>query len=196
MNNPRTSETVDNLKARAQLFRALGHPARLVILNLLRKQPRHGEELAVILNLQPATISHHLAQLSTAGLVVSQRDQYYQTYSLCDAALERSLAEVVILSEPGLTAGAEEDAYEQKVLRTFVQRGRLVSIPVQRKKRQVILAFLAEQFEPGRAYTELQVNKVLVEFHEDVATLRRELVSYGYLSRAQGAYRRAEPAAG
>ena len=196
MNNPGTSETADNLKARAQLFRALGHPARLVILNLLRKQPRHGEELAVILNLQPATISHHLAQLSAAGLVVSQRDQYYQTYSLVSEALDRNLGDLIAFSTPGLTAGAEEDAYETKVLRTFVQCGRLVSIPVQRKKRQVILAFLAERFEPGRAYTELQVNQVLVEFHEDVATLRRELVSYGHLAREHGVYRRAEPAAG
>ena len=34
-----------DLGARAELFKALGHPARLLILNLLDIKPRHGEEL-------------------------------------------------------------------------------------------------------------------------------------------------------
>ena len=46
-----------NLAERAQLFKALGHPARLLILNLVRAKPRHGEELAAILNLKPATLN-------------------------------------------------------------------------------------------------------------------------------------------
>ena len=46
-----------DLEARAELLKALGHPVRLLILNLLDMKPRHGEELAAILNLQPATIS-------------------------------------------------------------------------------------------------------------------------------------------
>ena len=72
----------ENLAVRAEFFKALGHPARLLILNLIRMKPRHGEELAVILHLNPATISHHLSKLTDAGLLVSRKDQYYQVYSL------------------------------------------------------------------------------------------------------------------
>ena len=69
-----------DLDARADLFKALGHPARLLIVNLIRHKPRHVEELAVILGLSPATVSHHLSRLSSAGLLRSEKDQYYQTY--------------------------------------------------------------------------------------------------------------------
>ena len=66
--NPSTEA---NLTSQAEFFKALGHPARLLILSLVQVKPRHGEELAVILNLTPATISHHLALLSKAGLTSS-----------------------------------------------------------------------------------------------------------------------------
>ncbi len=52
-----------------------------MILNLMKVKPRHGEELAELLMLKPATISHHLSILAAAGLVGSQKEQYYQVYS-------------------------------------------------------------------------------------------------------------------
>ena len=45
------------------------------------------------------------------------------------------------------------------------------------------------RFEPGRSYTEPEVNRVLLAVHEDFAYLRRELVNYRYLERADGVYR-------
>jgi ArsR family transcriptional regulator, arsenate/arsenite/antimonite-responsive transcriptional repressor len=180
----------ENLEARADLFKALGHPTRLLILNLMRIKPRHGEELATILNLKPATISHHLAKLSAVGLLASRKDQYYQTYSLVPAVLEKSLGEVVHLPQPGLTAEVEEDAYRDKVLRTFIKRGRLTQFPAQYKKRLIILDKLVEEFELGRVYSEQEVNQILVEFHEDVATLRREMIDHRLMAREGGRYRR------
>ncbi len=46
------SPTHKNLEERAQLFKALGHPTRLLILNLLAVAPA-SEELAAMLKLQP-----------------------------------------------------------------------------------------------------------------------------------------------
>jgi DNA-binding HxlR family transcriptional regulator len=179
-----------NLEARAQLFKALGHPVRLLILNLIRLKPRHGEELATILNLQPATISHHLSTLAEAGLLKAHKDQYYQTYSLVEQVLARPLAEVIHLPQAGLAAGVVEDAYRNKVLGVFFHRGRLTHIPAQLKKRQIILERIVQEFEPERDYSELEVNQVLVDFHEDVASLRRGLVELGLMRRAKGLYRR------
>ena len=45
------------------------------------------------------------------------------------------------------------------------------------------------RFEPGRVYTEPEVNEVLLGVHPDFAYLRRELVNYHYLERAEGRYR-------
>jgi len=179
-----------NLEARADIFKALGHPVRLLMLNLIRSAPRHGEELAAILGLRPATISHHLAKLSEVGLVESRRDQYYQTYSLKGEVLKRTLGDVVSMPQQGLAGRVEEDAYRAKVLKTFLKHGRLRQIPGQLKKRQVILARIVEEFEPERDYTEMEVNRILLEYHEDVATLRREMVGLGLMKRAKGIYRR------
>jgi len=182
----------ENLEARAELFKSLGHPARLLILNLVEMKPRHGEELAEILGLTPATISHHLSKLSDAGLLVSRKDQYYQVYSMVEGVLDRSLADVVFLPQPGLPANVQEDAYRAKVLRTFIKRGRLVQFPAQLKKRQVVLGRILQEFEPGRKYTEHEVNLVLLEFNEDVASLRRGMIEYGYMQREKGVYWRVE----
>jgi hypothetical protein len=76
------------------------------------------------------------------------------------------------------------------VLRAFVEDGRLVSIPAQEKKRQVILRYLAETvFEPGREYSEKEVNQRLGALHPDVASLRRYLVDAHFLARSAGVYR-------
>lgn len=187
MNN---QDVEKNLEARAELFKALGHPTRLLILNLVRQKPRHGQELATILNLQPATISHHLGKLAAVGLLDAQRAQYYQTYSLIQDLFERTLGEMVQMTQPGLTDIVEEDAYREKVLRTFFQHGRLKQIPRQLKKWQVVLSHIAEEFEPGRDYPEMEVNHMLLEFNEDVASLRRGLVSNGFMTREKGIYRR------
>jgi ArsR family transcriptional regulator, arsenate/arsenite/antimonite-responsive transcriptional repressor len=186
------TEMETNLEARAHFFKALGHPIRLLILNLVKAKPRHGEELAEILKLNPATISHHLAALAEAGLLRQQKDQYYQVYSLVREPLEKSLAEMVHLPQPGFSAQVQEDAYRQKVLNTFFQHGRLKQFPAQLKKRQIILERMVTEFEPGREYTELEVNQILVDFHEDVASLRRGMIELGLMERAKGIYWRAK----
>ena len=186
------SSTADaNIEQRAQFFKALGHPARLLIMNLIKRKPRHGEELALILMLNPATVSHHLSILVKAGLLKSQKDQYYQVYSMESSLLKKTLAEMLFIPQRGIAESVEEDAYRKKVLRTFLRRGRLVNIPAQRKKRQIILEKIVEQFEPEKRYPEHEVNIILLDFHDDVATLRRGLTEFGLMERTtNGIYKR------
>lgn len=180
----------ENLQARAELFRALGHPMRLLILNLVQLKPRHGEELATLLNLQPATVSHHVSKLTSVGLLQSRKDQYYQVYTLAGDVLERTIGDVVRLPQPGLKAEVEEDAYRDKVLKAYFRRGQLVDIPRQLKKRLIILEELVKEFEPDRTYAEHEVNQILLEFNEDFAYLRRGLVDHKLMTRDKGIYRR------
>ena len=66
---------------------------------------------------------------------------------------------------------------EAKTLRAFLVDGRLVTIPAQPAKRQIVLRFLLERvFTEDRAYPEKEVNQRLALFHPDVAALRRYLV--------------------
>src|SRR5438270_4548395 len=94
--------------------------------------------------------------------------------------------------QPALNHAA---GFEAKVLRAFVRDGRLVSIPAQHKKRDVILRWLAATcFTDDRAYPEKEGNMRLALVHPDVAALRRYLVIAGLMTRAAGTYRRAAPA--
>ena len=73
-------------------------------------------------------------------------------------------------------------------LETFVKDGRLVLMPTKRAKRLVVLDHLAQQFRPGRTYTEAEVSEVLARFHDDYAALRRYLVDEGFLTREANVY--------
>lgn len=74
--------------------------------------------------------------------------------------------------------------------RWFDQSGRLRSLPAQRAKRAAVLERIARRFEPGREYTEREVNSLLREVFDDVAYLRREMVAGGLLTRHRGVYER------
>lgn len=52
------------------------------------------------------------------------------------------------------------------------------------KKKAVIFKKIAEQFEKGKKYTEMDVNAVLKQIYpEDHSTLRRGLIEMGYMDR-------------
>ena len=72
--------------------------------------------------------------------------------------------------------------------------GRIERVPAKRKVRAAVLLEVVSRFEPGRDYSEPEVNEVLLGVHEDFAYLRRELVNYHYLEREDGRYRTAAQA--
>lgn len=80
----------------------------------------------------------------------------------------------------------------ERVIGRFFDGERLRSVPTRRKVRASVLLELLARFRPQRDYPETEVNEILRAAHEDVAYLRRELVTSGYLSRADGIYRVAE----
>ncbi|MBN1755200.1 metalloregulator ArsR/SmtB family transcription factor [bacterium] len=182
------NEDANSIEMRAQLFRALGHPTRLLILNLIRIKPRHGEELAEILNLKPATISFHLAKLSEVGLLSSRKEQYYNTYSLKSNTFNRTISSAALLPRSILPDRVNEEAYREKVIKTFMKQGRIILFPAKLKKRLILLEEVVQAFKAGKEYREMEVNRILLEFNDDVATLRRYLVDYSFMKRKQGIY--------
>jgi hypothetical protein len=67
--------------------------------------------------------------------------------------------------------------------------GRVMLWPSKKQgaRRTAILEFFADSFEPGREYSEIEVNQVLNGPHtfEDPAYLRRELVDRGLIQRTR-----------
>lgn len=169
----------------ARILKVIADETRLRILGELAAGDRTGTALASALALTPPTISHHMRKLVDAGIVSATSDAQRQVYSL-DTAF---LLEARRTPEPSGAAKTPSPAGErEKVLRTFFDGDRLRSIPARRKQRVIVLQHLLTWFDPGRTYEEREVNDILRSAHEDVATLRRELVDYGYMTRERGTY--------
>ena len=172
----------DKLDRFATLFKALADPARLRILGCLAERPYAGHELATQLALTPPTISHHMRKLVDAGLVTATSEAQSRIYTL----RADELRELARSSHP---APETEDGEDARTLRAFFDGDRLNQIPAQRKKRVIVLRHLLTRFDPAREYSEREVNDILKVANEDYATLRRELVDYGFMNRDKGIYR-------
>lgn len=172
-----------------ELLKTLADESRLRIIGILADRSRSVEEIATLLDLTPPTISHHLARLRQMELVTLKRDGNTHLYRLNREALHRLSRELLPPSRlPGM-ADLDGEAWERKVLRDFFAGERLTVIPSSRKKRLVVLKWLAEQFETGRTYTEAEVNEIIGRHHPDTATLRRELIMNRFMDRRpEGVY--------
>jgi len=49
---------------------------------------------------------------------------------------------------------------------------------------------IADSFEPGREYSESEVNHILLDFNDDVATLRRGMIEHKIMTRSKGMYKK------
>jgi predicted transcriptional regulator len=171
-----------------KFFKSLADANRLKILGLLAQEDLSVEQLAVMLNLRPSTVSHHLSKLSEAGLVSAKAMSYYNIYQFENKTLEAMAQH--LLSKENLSAIAVDvdlDAYDRKVVSDYsLPGGQLKTIPAQRKKLEAILGYISQDFELGTRYNERQVNEILEKYHPDTATLRRELFGAGILARSSG----------
>src|SRR3954463_5246516 len=69
-------------EAKADLFRTLGHPVRIRVLELLQDGPRPVRELLTSIEVEPSNLSQQLAVLRRAGLVTSSREGSLVVYAL------------------------------------------------------------------------------------------------------------------
>ncbi len=70
--------------AKAALFRILGHPVRVRILDLLREGPRGVGDLQAALELDSSGTSQHLGALRRHGVLESAKDGTSVFYSVKD----------------------------------------------------------------------------------------------------------------
>jgi hypothetical protein len=185
-------DTLESPPDLVRFFKALADESRLRIVGLLAGNSYSGEVLAEMLELKPATVSHHLARLAEAGLVTARMEGHSKLYSLrldsVHAMANRLLARD---SLPQAARDLEGAAYDRKVLNDFwLPDGTLKKIPAQQKKLLAVLRHLLAAFEPGRVYPEKEVNAILARVHPDTASLRRAMIEYKLMVRDAGQYRR------
>jgi DNA-binding transcriptional ArsR family regulator len=76
------NQSVPLYQAKAELFRTLGHPVRIRVLELLQSGPTPVRELLADLQIESSSLSQQLAVLRRAGLVTSSRDGSTVLYTL------------------------------------------------------------------------------------------------------------------
>lgn len=136
-------------------------------------------------------INIKLKKLMDAGAVSSRREQYYTMYSINKEVFQCRILDILGEKSSDAQRQQEREArYRQRVLDSFFEYGRLKAIPAQRKKERICLEEIAKELELGRPYPERELNQVLLRFHQDYCTLRRDMISEGILRREEGLYTR------
>ena len=172
-------------------YKTLGDPTRIRIIALLRHGPLHGQAIAGKLGLKPPTITHHMAKLRDIGLIKEKREKntiYFSlnTKNLIDSAT--AILNLVTEQQRNVEFKTNDRERSQVIKNFFTFEGKLKQIPAQRKKKIIVLAHIVKGLKIGVTYEENEINDYLKQFHEDYATLRRELVMNHFMYRENGKY--------
>ncbi len=184
--------------------KALAAPTRLALLGALAARPGEAvalADLAARAGSGAARLDREIAILAEAGLVevvewtapgpgqeprparVAFNRAYLQAAPGVIAALHRAVAQA--RPEPAAPAPDERT----RVLERLFQGGRLLSWPAQYKRQFWVTEAVARAFEPGRAYSEREVDAILKDVYAvDHCTLRRFLVDLHFLERDHNIY--------
>lgn len=178
----------DDTQSLVEFFKALADETRLRVVGLLALREQSAPELAAALGMREQALARHLAMLAALGLVQASSGPTVR-YRLDFTALQ-AMKRVALARERAAGPGDAEsgEAWEGKVLRDFFDGERLKEIPANRKKRAVVLAWLADRFEHDARYPEPEVNAIIKRHHPDSAALRRELVDGRWMAREAGVY--------
>ena len=88
------------------MFKALAHPVRRRIIEMLRAGPLASGDIAAAFDMSWPTITGHLSTLKDAGLVSPEREGQTIRYRLEISAVEEGLAFLMDIAGMGQTASA------------------------------------------------------------------------------------------
>jgi hypothetical protein len=165
----------------ATLTGLLGDEDRLRIVAAIALGARTIDDVAKAGGLAPHDVRRALPRLFAAGVVEDRDGLRVDLAPFRDAARDRP---------PRRRELPDATPEQARVLRNFVENGRLKALPVRASHRRLVLEYLAARFDEGIDYAEADVNDLLVQFNDDYASLRRSLIDERLLTRSGGVYRR------
>ena len=87
-----------NLDSAVAIARALGHPARLRTVAVLRSGELCVCQVTEVLKLAPSTVSAHLKELKRAGLIVERKEDVGSTSASPTDAASRAVVDASLAS--------------------------------------------------------------------------------------------------
>jgi hypothetical protein len=148
----------------------LADPERFKVAAAVALGAAAPEKIAAMTGLDTSIIIKALVKLEGAGLVTKEAAGYVFNYEVLQA-LNREIGKT-LPQKPALTG-----------LERFFKDGKLVTYPKDHGDRMLVLEHMIGLFEPGRRYTEKEVNDTLKTFNPDYASYRRYLVDAGLIAR-------------
>ncbi|WP_310550387.1 DUF2087 domain-containing protein [Paenibacillus glufosinatiresistens] len=181
------------LAAIVQYHKALADPTRLKMLLLLAGGELNGQTLAEKLNLSQPTVTHHASKLRSAALIKERRDKNTVYFQLNEEFIRYGAdASLQFILNKGVQQMQEKSgarSQKETVLSNFYSKdGKLRQLPVQYKKKLIVLEHMVEQLKPDVVYTEKEINEFIKTYHEDYATIRREFIMHQFMYREDGKY--------
>jgi hypothetical protein len=176
--------------------KALADPTRIKILILLAGGELNGQVLAEKLSVTPATITHHAAKLREASLINERRDKNTIYFSLNHYFIKSNSSATENLIYRRVSTQGEMDIMDINYTRIkeaviknfFTSEGKLKHLPVQLKKKLIVLEYIVSRLDKGRKYTEKEINDFIKNFHNDFATIRREFIMHQFMIRESEVY--------
>jgi hypothetical protein len=165
----------------ATLSGLLGDEDRLRVVAAIALGAKTVDDVAQAAGLAPEDVRRALPRLLAAGVVDRVDGLRIDLAAFRNAGGERP---------PRRRELPDATPEQARILRNFVEDGRLKSVPSRAKQRRLVLEYLANRFDHDVEYPEENVNELLGQFHDDYASLRRFLVDEGLLARTGGVYRR------
>lgn len=160
--------------------KAMASAERLRVIGALVRGRATQAEIAEQLHVPVRDVFQHLAFLVHVG-VVREEDG---VYDLDEKAIETLARGQFEGKRPAYEAKGEKQEDVRKVLKAYLNAdGTLKQIPQEGKKMIIILNFILDVFPFDTNFTEKEVNTILRRFHVDTATLRRNLIDYGFMAR-------------
>ena len=75
---------IEKLESAAEALRAMGHPLRIVIIQMLAEGENNVTDIHQQLDVEQAVASHHLRIMKDKGIVSARRDGKNRYYGLAD----------------------------------------------------------------------------------------------------------------
>lgn len=179
-----------------QFFKTFIDVERLKVVGVLAQTPATVQQLSDRLNMPGYEVIRHVEQLRATGVIRQSNDANgADIFELIPETLEdmarRQFARAreqapVFADRRQLPPDFTEE--ERKILFTFTRpTGEIMRISTQKKKQDVLVRYarynVLKALEPGKQYTEKEINAIIKQYHPDAAFFRRTFVDTGYLAR-------------
>ncbi|MCY6960102.1 DUF2087 domain-containing protein [Clostridium brassicae] len=155
----------------------------------LMSQGLSDKEVAIKLGVAQSTIRNHRYKLR-------QKEKQAKIFLALMELLSKNTNEKIsklekeVICDAHKTATTLDDRYnitdkeKEDIIKIYMNdEGALKSYPSKAKKKIIILEEIVKNFSKGKTYSEKEINRVLKRIYEDYATIRRELIEYGFIER-------------